>query len=241
MAVVDRRRSFWQRCFLNAWDYAKGALDSAGRILTVVAILGIPTVVILSLNRSPWGLGIGIGIVLLICLEEGTYRTWHDDQVELRSLRGSTLTVPTFRRTGTKLNRHQNPDDLNFSCFSIALVFSNGPTSAVDFQMESARITMEGKERVTDLQSSISRTVLPNGQHEILIGDTNDINWMEAPFVSGSYDYSVLFWESGTAHRFRLRESVDFNATKDDEGRLGSASSTPTASEIEVVEDSANP
>jgi hypothetical protein len=77
------RRAFWRQSIGVGWRWLLGVTDHAGRALTVAAVLGIPTLALLSFGW--WGLAAGVVVALLLALAEGAFQTWHAASDELGS------------------------------------------------------------------------------------------------------------------------------------------------------------
>jgi hypothetical protein len=80
----------------NGWEWAKGVLDSFGRLVFLVAVFGVPTG-IFAARGNPIGIGIGAGLVVVVCMGEGAYQTWHADHLKLEAYETTKATEPELR------------------------------------------------------------------------------------------------------------------------------------------------
>ena len=90
------RRAFWRRTVTNGWAWAKGVLDSASRFILLAAVFGVPTGIFI-LKGSPIGIAVGAALVVVVCLGEGAYQTWHDVHLKLESYELAKVAEPELR------------------------------------------------------------------------------------------------------------------------------------------------
>ena len=114
------RRAFWRHTVTNGWTWAKGVLDSVGRLILLVAVFGVPTEIFI-LKGSRIGIAVGAALVVVVCLGEGAYKTWRDVHLKLETYELAKVAEPTLRfgsefgwkttfDAATTTTRHLRPD-----------------------------------------------------------------------------------------------------------------------------------
>jgi hypothetical protein len=78
------RRTFWRATLRNARAWATDVADHPLlKVLTLLAVFGVPTGIAAPLGLGWWASAVGVGMTALVALCEGAYRTWHIPATEL--------------------------------------------------------------------------------------------------------------------------------------------------------------